>query len=91
MKSPEKGIVASLELDGSWSKFLILSLDNEKILMRIIGDELAAYADKSILEPGKPGSDPAFSENQLSKGETASYSFLQRLARASSKLLTGRP
>lgn len=67
IKSPEKGMVVFLRADGSSSKFLILSLDKSRISMRMISDEVAAYADLSIMEPWMPASNPVDLENELRK------------------------
>jgi hypothetical protein len=63
IKDPSKGIVAFLKYDEAPSnshQVLILSMDNSIIFMRSVSDELAAYADKKLLEPWQPTSNPSF-------------------------------
>ena len=70
IKSPFKGIVALLDYDGSSSdpqKVLVLKVEELKIFMRIISDELAAYADVSLLEPWQSADDPIYYEKELRK------------------------
>ena len=70
IKDPSKGIVACLKYDEAPSnshQVLILSMDNSKIFMRSVSDELAAYADKKLLEPWQPTSNPTFYEAELKK------------------------
>lgn len=70
IKSPFKGMVALIKYEGSSSdaeKVLILSLDNAKIFMRSIGDEVAAYVDLSLMKPWQRIENPAFYEAELKK------------------------
>lgn len=70
IKSPLKGIIALLDYGGSTSdpqKVLVLKLEESKIFMRIVSDELAAYADLSLLEPWQSTDDPTYYEKELRK------------------------
>lgn len=70
IKDPSKGIFALLKYDEDPSrshKVLILSVDNSKIFMRSVSDELAAYADKKLLEPWQITANPSFYETELKK------------------------
>jgi thiol-disulfide isomerase/thioredoxin len=70
IKEPSNGIVALLKYNEAPSNshsVLILSIDNSKIFMRSISDEVASYADKKLLQPWQPVDNPAFYESELKK------------------------
>lgn len=70
IKAPYKGMVAKLKYHNSSSNpenVLVLSLDRSKIFMRSISEELAAYADLSLLEPWQRTDNPTFYEKELKK------------------------
>lgn len=69
IKEPSKGVVARLQYaEPSYSHHvLILSVDNSKIFMRSISDEVAAYSEKRLLDPWKPTDNPSFYETELQK------------------------
>lgn len=70
IKEPSKGVVAHLQYDETSSGahyVLILSVDNSKIFMRSISDEVAAYADRQLLEPWQSTDNPSFYEMELKK------------------------
>lgn len=70
MKDPFNGMVAWLSYDEAPSTYhpvLIFSMDNSKLFMRSISDELAAYVDQQLLEPWQTTGDAAFYETALKK------------------------
>ena len=70
IKEPSKGIVALLKYDevpSNSHSVLILSVDSSKIFMRMISDEVAAYANKKLLKPWQPIDNPSFYETELKK------------------------
>ncbi|RZJ99867.1 MAG: hypothetical protein EOO46_21715 [Flavobacterium sp.] len=70
IKEPSKGLVARLQYNESSSSahyVLILSVDQSKIFMRSISDEIAAYADQQLLEPWQLTDNAAFYETELKK------------------------
>lgn len=80
IKEPSKGLVAVLRYDVAPSNshnILILSVDNARIFLRTISDEVAAYADRKFLEPWRPTDNPVFFETELKK-ETGFFHPLNR-------------
>lgn len=70
MKEPCNGMIAYLSYDEAPSNshpVLIFSMDNSKIFMRSVSDELATYVDQQLLEPWQAPGDPAFYETELKK------------------------
>ncbi|WP_165813964.1 hypothetical protein [Terrimonas sp.] len=70
IKEPSNGIIALLKYDDVPSKshsILILSIDHSKIFMRMVSDEVAAYADKKLLKPWQSIENPSFYETELKK------------------------
>lgn len=70
IKEPSKGLVAQLrynETSSSSHYVLILSVDKSKIFMRSISDDVAAYADRQLLEPWQTAVSPEFYEAELKK------------------------
>ena len=70
IKEPSKGMAARLQYDETSSiahYVLILSIDDSKIFLRSISDEVAAYADRQLLEPWQPTDNPSFYETELKK------------------------
>lgn len=70
IKDPAKGMIAVLRYDDALNSpqhVLMLSLDKSKIFMRVVSDEVAAYADMSLLEPWQQTDNPAFYETELKK------------------------
>jgi hypothetical protein len=70
IKSPFKGIVAHIEFEDSNSgsqNVLVLSMEKSKIFIRLINDEIAAYADLSLMEPWQQVVNPTIHENELKK------------------------
>lgn len=70
IKEPSKGLIARLQYNETSSNshyVLILSVDRSKIFMRSISDEIAAYADKQLLEPWQLTDNAAFYEKELKK------------------------
>ena len=70
IKEPSKGLVALLQYNETSSSshyVLILSVDKSKIFMRSISDEVAAYADRQLLQPWQLTDNAAFYETELKK------------------------
>ncbi len=70
IKEPSNGLVARLQYNETSSSahfVLILSVDNSKIFMRSISDEVAAYADRQLLEPWQLTDKPVYYETELKK------------------------
>lgn len=70
IKEPSKALVARLQYNETslcTHYVLILSVDKSKIFMRSISDEVAAYADRQLLEPWQQTDNAAFYETELKK------------------------
>lgn len=70
IKEPSKGLVARLQYNESSSSthyVLVLSVDQSKIFMRSISDEIATYADQQLLEPWQLTDNATFYETELKK------------------------
>ncbi|WP_162944808.1 hypothetical protein [Flavisolibacter nicotianae] len=68
IKEPSNGVVARLQYNEAFASahyVLILSVDNSKIFMRSISDEVADYADRQLLKPWQPTDNPSFYETEL--------------------------
>jgi hypothetical protein len=70
LKTPYNGLLAQLEFEGSSSSaqnVLILSLSKTSIFMRIVSDEVAAYADLNLMQPWRTTNSAGLYESELKK------------------------